>query len=197
MLRYLALLVGISSSLALAAIVAAATLAGGASDPGSVTNRGRLIPLAPDALVSFKDRDGTPIRAVALIAERGVRAFYRLDRADGRTCYAVGRGTEQASPGIVTCGPNLLSADRPVVDMSIFEFRRDASIHAGSPSGTLISVAGIAADTVASVEMRDDTAVPLAEIQVTDNVYHSDQIPAGSTSLAFLNDDGAVIHTVP
>ena len=167
---------------ALAISVALATRTN-ASEKGSLTrlsNEGRIVALRGGALTRAL---GT--RQASLLAVRGTRAYYRVDGKDG-PCLAAGPAGDPGQVGTIQCPRGSFpSADRPVVDLSVYE---STSHVRGEMS--LYRVAGVAADGVAAVAfLRPDGSVAL-RVPVSGNVFASNSVPVGPIAGVVALDSG-------
>ena len=167
-----------SRKLVLAAAVAIATTIAAAfalrtdasRDMTRVSNAGRLV----------DDVRGLPARSAdardgRLLAVRGARALYRLDRSGAAPCYGVGPAADVGNVDAVTCTRSAFpTAVHPVLDFSVYEgTRRDTRDLA------LFRVEGIAADGVAAVEFLRPTGEVALSVPVSENVYATTSVPRG------------------
>jgi len=162
----------LAGAVAITAMVAAAfALRTEASrDMTRVSNAGKAV----------KDVRGLPARSAnvrggSLLAVRGARAIYRLDRSGAAPCYGVGPAADVADVDSVTCTrATFPTAVHPVLDFSVYEgTRRDVRELA------LFRVEGIAADGVARVEFLRPNGDVALSVPVTDNVYATASVPRG------------------
>lgn len=110
-----------------------------------------------------------------LLALRGERALYRLERADAAPCYGVGPAGDVGNVDAVTCTRSAFPTPvHPVLDFSVYEgARRDVRELA------LFRVEGIAADGVAAVEFLRPSGEVALTVPVTANVYATTSVPRG------------------
>ena len=163
------LLLGVlaAAAFASAAVLLAerATSSSPPADLSLVSNQGHSIVLPPDA----RTIRGLHARDVTLLGIRGRRAFFRLTRASGETCYASGPADSARRLGLVICPRNgFPSQDQPILDFSTFEISRDA------PQPHLIRLEGVAVDGVVSVAVAASNGATIARSAVRANVYHAD-----------------------
>jgi hypothetical protein len=154
-----------------------------------VSNQGHSTVVPLDALTIR----GLHARDVTLLGIRRRRAFYRLTRVSGETCYASGPADSARRFGLVICPRNgFPSQDQPVLDFSTFEISRDA------PQLHLIRLEGVAADGVVSVAVTAGNGVTIAQSPVRANVYHADfpgHEPA--SKLIAYGATGDAVYTLP
>ena len=168
-----------SRKLVLAAAVAIATTIAAAfalrtdasRDLTRVSNAGTSV----DAVRGLAARSAK-VRTAELLAVRGARAVYRLDRAGAAPCYGVGPAADVGNVDAVTCTRTAFpTAVHPVLDFSVYEgTRRDTRELA------LFRVEGIAADGVAAVEFLRPTGEVALSVPVTQNVYATSSVPRGA-----------------
>jgi hypothetical protein len=134
--------------------------------------------------------------SASLLAIRGEHAFWRIERADGGFCFAVGPAASARagtfSSGQSICSPNTtdppFTPDDPIRDMAIY--------HGTALETTVAAFYGFAADQVAQVGVVD----PLGEVHtvpVTHNVYYlaPPDVPEGPvTALVALDASGNVVY---
>lgn len=175
---------------AAAAVAAVLVTRGDASrDTATMSNHG-----GPAIAIRGLNHGVAPIRAGHLLAVRNGHAFYRLDRADGDPCYAVGAASDIGIPGSVVCARGGFPATgSPVLDLSVYEGTRRDVREFG-----LYKVAGLAADGVASVQFfRPNGSVALT-VPVAGNVYATTDVPLGPVAgLAALDKAGKRLWRSP
>jgi hypothetical protein len=164
--------------------VAAVTVTRGdaSRDTAALSNHG-----GPSIAVRGLSFGVAPIRTGHLLGVRTGHAFYRLDRASGDPCYAVGAASDLGTPGSVVCPRGGFPASgSPVLDLSVYEGTRRDVREFG-----LYKVAGLAADGVASVQFfRPDGSIALT-VPVSRNVYAATDVPEGPVvGLAALDQAG-------
>jgi hypothetical protein len=143
-----------------------------ASERGSlarISNEGRLVSVRGAKLARLLGA-----RQASLLAVRGTRAYYHVDSKDG-PCIASGPADVPGELGIVECprGP-FPSADRPVVDLSVYE-----STSRAKRELSLYRAAGVVADGVATIEfVRPNGSVALT-VPVSGNVFAAASVPPG------------------
>jgi hypothetical protein len=162
----------------LAAVVAVAATAAAAfsirtdasSDGTRISNGGRPL----------NDVRGLPvrtakIRAGNLLATRGPRALYVLERANAAPCYGVGPAADLGNVDATTCTRGAFpTGAHPVLDFSVYEgTKRDAR------ELSLYRVEGIAADGVAQVEFLRPNGEVALSVPVSQNVYATTAVPRG------------------
>jgi hypothetical protein len=134
-----------------------------------------------------------------LLAIRGDRAFWRIERADGGYCFATGPAASARagvySEGGTACGSKPGDApftpERPITDMSAYH---------GTALVTLVpAFYGFAADQIAQVGVVDVQG-NVHTVPVVDNVYYlaPPDVPSGEvTELVALDDAGAIVYRRP
>jgi hypothetical protein len=113
---------------------------------------------------------GLGYQDVFLLVTIDNRAFYRVVKEDGRTCYGAGFATSIGNLGRITCRRGEL----PLMDFSIFEVTR------GSHEIRPVRVEGIVVDTIARVGVADQNGKVLAHTDVVRNAYHFPTVPDAS-----------------
>ncbi len=100
-----------------------------------------------------------------LLAKRGGLAFYRLERSDGRNCFATGKAADFLRRINAFACSDRFPETQPLLDLSV--------IGADRPETSLrvIALIGFAADSVASVGAVDDAGQIVARTPVVHNVY--------------------------
>jgi hypothetical protein len=162
------------AALTAVALVGAITFATrtSASERGSlsrISNEGR-----PVSVQGAKLARALGAKQASLLAVRGARAYYRVDGNDG-SCVAAGPADTPGELGAVQCphGP-FPSADRPVVDLSVYEStsreRRELSLY---------RAAGVAADGVATIEFVRPNGTVALTLPVSGNVFAAASVPPG------------------
>jgi hypothetical protein len=122
---------------------------------------------------------------VHLLGVRGDRAFYRVIRTDGRTCFGVGFRSDVGNPGQITC-----FVETPaVMDFSVVEIVR------GSTIPRYLRMEGIAADGIAKVRAKDETNRVIAEAPVAGNLYQFKLNPSGVIRVVGVDTSGREIDT--
>jgi hypothetical protein len=187
------LLLGVFAALAFGsgavAVAERATSSSPPADLSLVSNQGHSIVLPPDAR-TIRDLQA---RDVTVLGIHRRRAFYRLTRVSGETCYASGPADSARRLGLVICPRNgFPSQDQPVLDFSTFEITRDA------PQPHLIRLEGVAADGVVSVAVAASDGATIAQSPVRANVYHADfprHEPA--SKLIAYGAAGDAVYTLP
>ncbi len=168
-----------------------------------VSNRGTpfssLLPRDEQALTRMRGGVGVPesisAEDVSILATRGDRSFYRLSD----NCY----GTGPASPtkqvfGQVGCTDNFPSAERPVLDFTVFGSTAGPDERPQPQTMTVHTSQGIAADGVAKVALVDADGHVAAETLVLDNIYRFDRVPAGNvTRVVAYSATGEVVFSMP
>ena len=165
-------------TLALAAAVATAATAAAAfalrtdasRDATRVSNAGSAV-----GYVRGLAARSAKVRGGRLLAVRGTRALYRLDRPGAAPCYGVGPAVQVGNVDAVTCTRTAFpTAVHPVLDFSVYEgTRRDTRELA------LFRVEGIAADGVAAVEFLRPNGDVALSVPVAENVYATAAVPRG------------------
>jgi hypothetical protein len=151
-----------------AAAVVAVTRGGASGDTATLSNHGHT-------RVAVRHLASAHIRTGSVLAVRGGRAFYRLDRAGDTPCFGVGRSGDVGNPGAVVCPRGGFPASgSPVLDLSVYESTRH-----DVRDFSLFRVAGFAADGVAAIEFfRPNGSVALT-VPVSGNVYATSDVPPG------------------
>lgn len=175
----------ISSILAVSAVLAASLAVAsdhGESSARTVSAKGTKVMLSPHAHRGARFLFDGSLPEVFLLGIRANRAFYRLTSKDGQTCFAVGSANSVGKPGSVGCWRRL----NPLMDYSAVEIAR------GSSRPRLLRIEGFAADGIASVQAIDESGRTVAEVQVTDNVYHLGA-PSGFVSRLVARDSSGEV----
>jgi hypothetical protein len=162
------------------AAVVAVTRGGASGDTATLSNRGH-------SGVAIRHLAPAHIRTGSVLAVRGGRAFYRLDRAGDTPCFGVGRASDVGNPGTVACPRGGFPASgSPVLDLSVYESTRH-----DVRDFSLFRVAGFAADGIAAIEFfRPNGSVALM-VPVSGNVYATSAVPSGPIAgYAALDKDG-------
>jgi hypothetical protein len=168
-----------------------------------VSNRGRpfssLLPRDEQVLRRMRGGVGVPgsisVEDVSILATRGDRSFYRMSDH----CY----GSGPASPtkyvfGQISCTDNFPSAERPVIDFTVFGSTAGPDERPQPRTMTVHTSAGIAADGVAKVALLDADGHVVAETAVVDNIYRFDRVPAGNvTRVVAYSATGEVVFSMP
>jgi hypothetical protein len=136
------------------------------------STQGRSVKPSRDAARALK------ADSMQLLAVRDGRAFYEVDSARGR-CFAVGSSEAIGDPGGEICpaGAPFPSADRPVLDFSVYEARSGAD----RDQVTIFRIEGFAADGVTAVGVLNRAQRISLRVPVLDNVYVVDPVPPGLT----------------
>jgi hypothetical protein len=176
--------------LAAVTIVAAFALRIDASgDRTRVSNRGHRVADVRGLVVRSAHADsGT------LLAIRGRRALYRLDRADDPPCFGTGPADQIGVVDSATCARGAFpTSAHPILDFSVYEgTRRDVR------ELSLFRVEGVAADGVAAVEFLRPNGIVALTVPVSANVYATTNVPKGAVSgVAALDKNGKRIWRSP
>lgn len=119
------------------------------------------VPLAATRRAAFERLGFRGLRLIGTVRDQ---AFYRVNDAKGRACYAIGPAAAIGEPGSITCR-RVLS---PVIDWTYVEVTR---VH---PDPRVYLASGIAADGVEIVELVDATGNAVARAEVKNNLYSFD-----------------------
>ncbi|MFL5945846.1 MAG: hypothetical protein ACJ74D_05520 [Gaiellaceae bacterium] len=165
------LTLGLVVAVAATAAAALAIRTDAASDNTRMSNGGKAV----TALRGLPVRTAK-IRTGRVLATRGERALYRLDRGGAAACYGVGPADELGTVDAVTCTRSAFpTAVHPILDFSVYEgTRRDTRDVA------LFRAEGVAADGVAAVEFLRPNGDVALSVPVTQNVYATTDVPRGS-----------------
>jgi hypothetical protein len=154
------------------------------------------LPIPASEKLILHDLGVTGDSSAELLAIRGDRAFWRVDRTDGGYCFAVGPAASARagtfSEGQTVCGAKALdppfTPGRPIADMSTYH---------GTALATFVAAFyGFAADQIAQVGVVDPQG-DVYTVPVVDNVYYLavPDAPSGPvTELVALNDVGAIVY---
>jgi hypothetical protein len=179
---------------AIATVVAAggAFSAGGPSGPlTQVSNRGSSFDIAA-AVKQHMGLDG--YGAINLIANTNGERYLRFSRTNGNDCYGSGSVTGTLPVGVIKCdnGPSPFpSSSVPILDLSVVQVNADNS-------SSYVRVSGVAADGVSRIGVLNAAGQIVQTIPVTQNVYDSTDIAAGTVgALVALDSTGAVVAREP
>jgi hypothetical protein len=126
-------------------------------------------------------------RAWQLTVRRGI-AFYRLEAANGSTCWATGRGRSVARLGSLGCTRDGFPTRRmPVRDFSGFGQER------GQPM-QMFRLLGFAADGVAEIRLLGHRDAVFARVPVERNTYVLLKPPKGVRTMVAVTTDGKVVY---
>jgi hypothetical protein len=159
------------------------------SDGTSFTLRQQGAPVAAH-LISAQDRRTLSVTGATdqlyLLEQNGGHSYYRAVGLDGKTCYAVGDGSQ-----IVRAACLHVDAQMPT---ALFD-ASSAVVYPNNPAAAhLVSVEGIAADQVSAVgiERSDGTRITTP---VVGNTYHfpESSIPRDAEAIVALDSSGTVL----
>ena len=115
------------------------------------------------------------IRGGSLLATRGPRALYALERANAAPCYGVGPAADLGNVDGVTCTRGAFpTGAHPILDFSVYE-----STKRNVRELSLYRVEGIAADGVAQVDFLRPNGEVALSVPVAQNVYATTAVPKG------------------
>lgn len=179
---------------AIAVVVAAggAFSAGGPSGPlTQVSNRGTVFDIAP-AVKQHMGLDG--YGSINLLANSNGERYLRFSRTSGNDCYGNGSVSGTLPVGVVKCdnaSSPFPSASEPILDLSVVQ------VNANNLS-SYVRVSGVAADGVSRIGVLNAAGQIVQTIPVTDNVYDSTDVAAGTVgALVALDSTGAVVAREP
>jgi hypothetical protein len=122
-----------------------------------------------------------------LIESRAGRSFYRLTNPNGQTCFGSGpRGkhlVDKHRLGFAACSAEFPSSHLPVLDLSVYDWRRNGDTHA-------YRIEGIAVDEVAAIEFLDAKGTKVISVPVVDNIYRAAHPPKAAFSRIVAADAG-------
>lgn len=187
--RRIASLVTIGAVAAVGLVAARGGL--GASDVSryltNLTNQG-------ESSTPMRPRDALPLQKIGasgdetvLLAVQGGRAYYRVKTG----CYAVGPAvpTEDYAFGQIMCAPDFPSAERPILDFTVFHRRWDPQLQRSGPR-TVSRSEGFAADGIERVAFFAPDGKLLAETPVINNTYRFGDLPDGEVGALRALDAG-------
>jgi hypothetical protein len=180
--------------LALAALIAAVSLAGGdrgsgnrAAGAGAAPSVSRGEPVAPSAEMRKQLGPVHGNAPVFRLGRIGARAFYRVESERDGTCYAAG---SEERFGVILC-PGL-RATGPVVDLSIVE------VTPGSDEVRVVRLQGVVAGRVAGIRLVDAAGSSILDAPVSGGAYYVEHVPAQPVSaLVALDPAGRVVQRIP
>jgi hypothetical protein len=153
-----------------AAVVAAAALIGlaahsGGAGQGFSVGAGEPIAAASFSAVSQRRLEALGASRIGLLGARGGRAYLKIQRTSGETCYGAARTGASRELLDVACLDGSNEMPTPVVDMSgvAVDPATGAVVH-------VVQVEGVAADQVATVGIEVDGRI-VATTPVANNVY--------------------------
>lgn len=122
---------------------------------------------------------------VRQIASASGTDFYRLTKEGRKSCYGVGSAGAASPIGFIGCSQSFPSPENPIMDLSIVgaEKGSDAYPH-------LIFVQGIAADGVATIELRNASNAAVARAPVRQNVYVLKEAPRAAIRVVAVDSSG-------
>jgi hypothetical protein len=180
------------------AVVATAAVIGLAARSGTASHGYTIGPGVPVAVTDFvaisQDRlHGLGASKIALLGARGDRAYLKIQRDSGETCYAASRAGVARELLDVSCLEGSDQMPTPLIDMS--------GIAVDPSTGLvlrLVQVEGIAADEVAKVGIEAGGHL-VATTPVANNVYRFPKaaLPARADAVVALSKSGAELWRKP
>jgi hypothetical protein len=148
----------------------------------------------PDCQLSALQTTDFPTNSIRLLGQRDGVSFYVSSQPSGATCFAIGLTTGAASAHIdaLKCGGQLgsfPSSTDPIADFSASTGASDGSIQ-------VTTLAGFAADPIASIALLDADGNTIYTTPVVDNIYSAaNNLPAvPSASIAALDSQGHIAY---
>jgi hypothetical protein len=148
----------------------------------------------------MRPRDALPFQKIGasgdetvLLAVRGDRAYYRVRTG----CYAVGPAvpTEDYAFGQIMCAPDFPSAERPILDFTVFHTRWNPQLQQSGPR-TVSRSEGFAADGIERVAFFTPDGKLLADTPVINNTYRFGDLPNGEVgALRAFGTGGAAVFS--
>jgi len=148
----------------------------------------------PDWQLSALQTTGFPTNTIRLLGNRGGMSFYVSRQPSGGTCFAIGLTPDAATTRIdaLRCGSQLgsfPSSTDPLADFSTSSTTADGGIQ-------VTTLAGFAADPIASIAVLDANNNAIYTTPVVDNIYYSDGVAdSPATSIAALDSQGRIVYT--
>jgi hypothetical protein len=153
-----------------------------------MSNRGGrpiALPAGREPMLKAAVTRGLKVDDVRPLGTAGPLTFYRFGSTG---CYALGPGTHGQRLASLFCTDTFPSPSQPAVV-------RLQSFRASRTGPLLVTGAGLAADAVATVQLRDGTGRVVEASAVRDNLFWLDAVPANEVAwFVALNARGAVVH---
>jgi hypothetical protein len=142
-----------------------------ASEPPSVARIQESPAADPSAAARSAERIGVGGQP-RLIGERAGRAFYRLEKPSGQTCYASGNAATATTEtlGVVACPAAFPTAAEPIIDLSLYDIDRSGTVKP-------VRFEGIAADSIHAVALVAPGGVTVALAPVAGGIYSFGAVP--------------------
>jgi hypothetical protein len=175
-------------------LVAAAAVIGLAARSGSASHGYTIGPGIPVAVSDFmaisQDRlHGLGASKIALLGARGDRAYLKIQRDSGETCYAASRAGAGRELLDVSCLEGDAEMPTPLIDMS--------GVAVDPSTGVVVRLAqveGVAADEVAKVGIEAGGSL-VTTTPVANNVYRFAKaaLPSQADAIVALSKSGNVL----